>query len=167
MKKHNFAVLSVCLMIIVMITAGFASAKEAPKPVPPTKDKRVSPRDIRNRQEIHNRRPQIDVRQRDRIRLKRIDQGLDQKQKQQQRFIQELKAIKKLALQENATKTAKKLTVLIKQQENMSAKVIGDAKQDRDKFREQMAERHASSPSSQEKSKEDGEKKAKWWQFWN
>ncbi len=164
MKKHNFALLSVCLMFIILIAATFASAKQEPRPIPTTRGKKPAPKDIRSR------RMPDDARQRDRKRLKRYELGIEQRQKQQKSFIVELKAIRDMALKENATKTAKRLTALIKQHEAKAVKATGDARQNRDRLRGQMAERHAPSPSPKASpkatSKEDGEKKGKWWQFW-
>jgi len=160
MKKHNFAVLSVCLMFVILLAVGFASAKEELKPVPRTKGERPVPQDIRRR------RPQTDARQRDRMSLKRIEQGIEQRHKQQRKVIEELKAIKELALKEDATKTAKRLAVLIKQQEAKATRTIDDARQSRGRQRGRTAERPTPSAAPKESPKEEGEKKAKWWQFW-
>ena len=164
MKKHKFAVLSVCLMLVILIAAGLASAKEDLKLVPRTRSERPVPQDIRRS------RPPTDTRQRSRSQLKRIEQGIEQRHKQQQQIITELKAIKELALKENATETAKRLEVLIKQHEAKAARTIDAARESRDRLRGRTAERPAPAAvpkaTPKETPKEEGEKKGKWGKFW-
>ncbi|MCK5565043.1 MAG: hypothetical protein KAJ07_07315 [Planctomycetes bacterium] len=160
MKKHKFAVLSVCVIFVILIAAGFASAKDDPRLTPRPKVGKPMPQDIRSI------RPSADTGQRNRTRLRRIEQGIEQRHKQQQQVIIELRAIKKLALKEKATETAKRLEILIKQHEAKAAKTIDTARESRDRQRGRTAERPAPAAVLKETPKEEVVKKAKWWQIW-
>lgn len=161
MRKHPLIVLSVCVIFLMLVGVVSAAdeAKRAAKPA-------VAPGTGLTRDA---RRDRADTRGRDRIRLKKIDQGIEEKQKQQEKFIGELVAIKELALKENAPKTAKKLGALIKEQKAQLAEALENAKKSRERIREQFTEKHVPTGAPKAAAKEDidePKKKRKWWKFW-
>jgi len=77
--------------------------------------------------------------------LRKLDEQIDQRRGEHERFVGELKAIKKLALEEKAKKTANRLQELIDKSTGRFNEDIRKLEQKRDRTREQMekqAEQH-------------------------
>jgi hypothetical protein len=105
----------------------------------------------------------------DRKRMKRMDQQIEKRKKEHTNFIGELKAAKKLALKENATKTAKKLDEIIKKQQQRFGRTEGNFQKSRDRIRKQFQKENlpaASEKPATESAKEPKEKKTSRWKFW-
>jgi len=105
----------------------------------------------------------------DRRRMKRMDQQIEKRKMEHTKFVGELKAIKKLALEENATKTAEKLDEIIKKQEQRFDKTFSNHQKGRDRVRKQFQKENLPAGSEEpaaKPTKEPKEKKARWWQVW-
>jgi hypothetical protein len=70
--------------------------------------------------------------------LRKLDEQINQRRGEHERFVGELKAIKKLALEEKAEKTAKRIQELIDKSTGRFNEDVGKLEQKRDRTREQI-----------------------------
>ena len=192
MKK---LVISVLLAVLFILSAGVVNAEETKagdeKLVPP---KVLDPEKMLGRDRQPVRQP---VRQTDRQsrrsrrgttgfkdRLQRIDEGIKVRLSEHKKFIDELISIRKLAIEEKAEKTARRIETLIEAKNAEFAESVRKLNESRNRFREGLVppgprstirQRSAgpaevTTPQPKQENKEDAKKekedKVRWWQFW-
>ena len=147
-------VVSIAVLLMVMTAGGVASAQEVKK-----KDKgksktpllvqprRLTPEELGRRKRVNGaeagaeRRKQREEMARGmlhREQLRKLDRQLEQRRGEHERFVGELKAIKDLALQEKAAKTAGRLQKLIDIRTGLFNEDVRKLETKRDKIREQV-----------------------------
>ena len=182
MKK---LVISVLLAVLFILSAGVVNAEEkkaGDEKLDPLKvfdPERRFGRDRRPGQqtERHSRRNRTTEL---RSRLQRIDEGIRIRQGEHKKFIDELISIQKLAIKEEAKKTAKRIGALIEARNAEFAEFTRKLNESRDRFREGLvrpgskpAERQrpaeVTTPQPKQENKEDAKEekkdKVRWWQF--
>ena len=176
MKK---LVISVLLAVLFILSAGVVNAEEkkaGDKKLVPTRG--VDPerrfggaRRSGQRTERYNRRGRTtEVRSR----LQMVDEGIRIRQVEHKKFIDELVSIKKLAIKEDAKKTAKRIESLIEARNAEFAESVKKLNESRDRFRERLirpgsqptARRRPASVTTPQPEQENKEDKGRWWQFW-
>ena len=191
MKK---LIISVLLAVLFILSAGVVNAAETK-----AGDEKLGPPKVFDREKMlggEQRPVRQPVRQPDRQsrrgrrgttglrdRLQRIDEGIGGRLGEHKKFIDELISIKKLAIEEKAEKTAKRIAVLIEARNAEFAKTVKKLNESRNRFREglvppgpkpaarQRPARPAkvTTPQPKQENKEDAKEekkdKVRWWQF--
>ncbi len=183
MKK---LVISVILAVLFILSAGVVNAEEkkaGDEKFDPSKafdPEKIFGREQRSAQQRdrHNSRRRT-TRLRDQ--LQKVDEGIRTRQSEHEKLIDELVSIKKLAIEEKAKKTAKRIEKLIEAKNANFARSTKKLNESRDRYREMLvppgsksAERRrpakATTPQAKQENEEDAKKekedKGKWWQFW-
>lgn len=183
MKNRLLSFLTICIMFtfVICVQNTIAKEEEPAKKAMKAEDQAAIDTQRAKVQEILEQRRKTrklttrsasapkDKKSMDRKRLKMMDQQIEQRKQEHTDFIGELKAAKKLALKENATKTAKKLDDIIKNQEQRFNKTRGSRRQSRDRVRKQFQKENlpaAPGTSTDESAEQPKKKKARWWKFW-
>jgi len=144
---------SIAILLLAMMSLGTAGAKEekasnkgkkSPISVRPTPNK--TPEDLGRRKRVGSAEAEAE-RRREREegargmlhaeQLRKIDDQVEDKRGRHNRFIGELKAIKELALQEKAARTAERLQELIDKHTGLFNEEVRKLEQRRDRIREQ------------------------------
>ena len=188
MKK---LIISVLLAVLFILSAGVVNAEETK-----AGDEKLSPPRVFDRETMlgGEQRP---VRQPDRRsrrsrttglkdRLQRIDEGIKIRLGEHKKFIDELISIKKLAIEENAEKTAKRIEAMIEARSAEFAEAVKKLNESRNRFKEGLVrpgpkpavrQRPARpvrpaevatpqpKPEKKEDAKEEKKDKRRWWQF--
>jgi hypothetical protein len=176
MKK---LVISVLLAVLFILSAGVVNAEEkkaGDKKLVPTRgvdpEKRFGGfrRSGQQRDRYNRRGRTTEVRNR----LQNVDKSIRIQQSRHKKFIDELVSIKKLAIKEDAKKTAKRIESLIKARNAEFAESTRKLNESRDRFREGLVRpgskpvtrRRPASVTTPQPEQETKEDKGRWWQFW-
>lgn len=181
MKNRLLSFLTICIMFTFVICVQNTIAKEekpAKEAIKAEDQAAIDAQRAKIQEMLEQRKKTIRVKQPpvpkdkrsiDRRRLKMMDQQIERRKQQHTDFIGELKAVKKLALKENATKTAEKLDQIIRKQEQRFNRTRGSRQQARDQVRKQFQKENlppAPETSTDESAEQPKQKKARWWKFW-
>ena len=149
-------VVSIAVLLLVMMAVGTVPAKdekskgkgEAKKsPLSVQPGARKSPEELGRRKRIGSAEAEAErLRNREKMargmlhaeQLRKFDDQIEDKRGRHNRFVGELKAIKELALQEKAEKTAKRLQELIDKSTGQFNEDVRKLEQRRDRIREQV-----------------------------
>lgn len=150
MRRH---VVSIAILLLVTMASGTAPAKDekpnrkAKSPLSVQPVARKAPEELGRRKRVGSTEAEAG-RRRDREemargmlrteQLRKLDKQLEESRGRHNRFVGELKAIKELALQEKAEKTAKRLQELIDKSTGRFDEDVRKLEQRRDRIREQV-----------------------------
>ena len=136
MKKLVISV----LLVLFILSAGVVNAEEKKagdkRPAPsrlPDPEKRLGRERRPARQKERRDRGDRTAKLRDQ--LQRVDEGIKNRQSEHKKFIDELVSIKKLAIKENAEKTAKRIETLIETKNTEFAESVKKLNKSRDRYR--------------------------------
>ena len=186
MKK---LVISVLLAVLFILSAGVVNAEEKR-----AGEKKLGSTKVLDPEKMLGRE-RLPVRQTDRQsrrgttgfkdRLQRIDKGIKVRLGEHKKFIDELISIRKLAIEEKAEKTARRIEAMIEAKNAEFAESVKKLSESRNRFREGLVRpgprrstvrQRAAGPTevttpqpkqeNEEEAKEEKEDKGRWWQFW-